>query len=155
GSVVQLANSAGSVTDTYLYDSFGNPLLTGQTTVNPYRYVGQQGYQYDLDLVGYYLRARFYDPGTGRFLSRDPAGFEGRDFNFYRYVLSNPSNFTDPPGLGCSPWTKVWRPCGPGDFAECANFCRVRNFPKFKVSRCETWTRVCSYSILGCHIYTV
>jgi hypothetical protein len=40
GSTTQLANSTGSVTDSYLYDSFGNTLVASGTTVNPFRYVG-------------------------------------------------------------------------------------------------------------------
>ena len=43
-------------------------------------------------------RARYYDPGTGRFLSEDPIGFES-DINFYRYVLNNPLTKYDPKGL--------------------------------------------------------
>jgi RHS repeat-associated protein len=34
-----------------------------------------RGEQYDADLGLYYLRARYYNPATGRFLSRDP--FDG------------------------------------------------------------------------------
>ena len=40
GSTTQLANSTGSVTDSYLYDSFGNILLTSGSTTNPLRYIG-------------------------------------------------------------------------------------------------------------------
>ena len=47
----------------------------------------------------YYYRARYYDPKTGRFLSRDPIGFAGGDVNLYRYVRNNPINFRDPYGL--------------------------------------------------------
>ena len=73
GSTTQLANSTGSVTDN-LYDSFGNILLTGSTT-NWFRYVGQLGYYADIDLASYYVRAREYNPATGKFMSRDPARF--------------------------------------------------------------------------------
>ena len=74
GSTTQLANSTGSVTDSYLYDSFGNILLTSGTTVNSFRYVGRVGYYVGVDLGQYYMRARYYSPGIGRFLSRDPLG---------------------------------------------------------------------------------
>jgi len=33
-----------------------------------------------------------------RFVSEDPIGFKGRDFNFYRYVSNKPINFIDPTG---------------------------------------------------------
>ena len=43
--------------------------------------------------------ARYYDPQTGRFLSEDPAGFDGGDVNLYSYVKNNPINAIDPSGL--------------------------------------------------------
>ncbi len=67
GSTRQLANSAGSVTDTYLYDAFGNALLSG-TTINPFQFVGREGYYLDLDLLTYLARARYYGSSVGRFL---------------------------------------------------------------------------------------
>jgi hypothetical protein len=51
-----------------------------------------------------YYRARYYDPGVGRFISEDPIGFDGGDTNLYRYVGNSPLNFIDPFGLfaqGC------------------------------------------------------
>ena len=42
--------------------------------------------------------ARYYDPGTGRFLSEDPIGFVSQDNNFYRYVFNNPARYNDPIG---------------------------------------------------------
>jgi len=44
-----------------------------------------------------YLRARYYDPGTGVFLTRDPLEAQTREA--YGYVGGNPLNFTDPSGL--------------------------------------------------------
>src|SRR5262245_41300704 len=79
GSTTQLASSTGSVTDSYLYDSFGNILLTSGSTTNWFRYVGRLGYYYDVDLAEYKLRARILDPATGRFPNRDPMGFSGGD----------------------------------------------------------------------------
>jgi RHS repeat-associated protein len=46
------------------------------TTPNSYRYRGEQ---YDPDLGLYYLRARYYSPATGRFLSGDPE--DGKPFD--------------------------------------------------------------------------
>ncbi|MFC5769746.1 RHS repeat-associated core domain-containing protein, partial [Thauera sinica] len=43
-------------------------------------------------------RARYYDPGRGRFISEDPLGFAAGDVNFYAYVGNNPVNYTDPSG---------------------------------------------------------
>ena len=69
GSVRRLTNSARAVTDTYDYDAFGNKINSTGTTTNNYLYRGEQ---YDSDLGLYYLRARYYNPNTGRFMSRDP-----------------------------------------------------------------------------------
>lgn len=44
-----------------------------------------------------YYRARYYDPGAGRFLSEDPVSFYG-GMNFYRYTTNNPANSKDPSG---------------------------------------------------------
>ncbi len=45
------------------------------------------------------MRARYFDAETGRFISEDPIGFAGGDFNLYAYVQNNPVNFIDPWGL--------------------------------------------------------
>ena len=48
-----------------------------------------------------YMRARYYDPQIGRFISQDPLGFAGGDINLYLYGHNNPLRFIDPLGL-CS-----------------------------------------------------
>jgi RHS repeat-associated protein len=98
GTVRQLTNLAGSVTDTYSYDAFGNLLSSTGTTPNNYLYRGEQ---YDPDLNLYYLRARYYNPVTGRFLSRDSE--DGDTLNpatlhRYLYVGGDPVNWWDPSG---------------------------------------------------------
>jgi RHS repeat-associated protein len=70
-STRQLANSVGSITDAYIYDAFGMSVSATGTTTNPFRFVGRKGYYFDLDVGEYLLRGRVYNPGTGRFLSRD------------------------------------------------------------------------------------
>ena len=68
------ASGTGSVTDSYVYNGFGNIIASSGSTTNALRFVGQQGYVYESGLALYYLRARWYDPVTGRFLSKDPIG---------------------------------------------------------------------------------
>lgn len=46
-----------------------------------------------------YYRARYYEPGTGRFISEDPITFSAAEANFYVYVKNNPVRWTDPSGL--------------------------------------------------------
>lgn len=69
GNARQLTNTSGTVTDTYEYDAFGNSFTVSGSTPNEMMYRGEQ---YDSDLGLYYLRARYYNPLTGRFMSRDP-----------------------------------------------------------------------------------
>ena len=67
----------------------------GTASANPSAFTGRE-----LDPTGlYYYRARYYEPGTGRFLSEDPAGFAAGDPNLYRYLGNDPQNGTDPSGL--------------------------------------------------------
>lgn len=55
--------------------------------------------------------ARDYDPSVGRWVSKDPIGFEG-GLNFYTYGANDPVNLIDPTGLE----TEVifWEPVGYG-----------------------------------------
>jgi RHS repeat-associated protein len=97
-SVRQLTNSSGTPTDTYEYDAFGNMVSkTGpsENTYTPNNYL-YRGEQYDPDLGLYYLRARYYNPVTGRFLSADPLASDGQ--RRYQYAGADPVNGTDPSG---------------------------------------------------------
>ncbi|MFL6313354.1 MAG: RHS repeat-associated core domain-containing protein [Terriglobales bacterium] len=87
------------MTDTYTFDAFGNLIAAAGTTPNNYLYSGEQ---FDNALHLYNLRARYLNPSTGAFLTRDP--YEGifRDPNTlhpYAYVNANPVNAIDPTGL--------------------------------------------------------
>jgi RHS repeat-associated protein len=98
GSVMMLTNEGGDITDGYGYDAFGNKLAIPSSppnqTYNPYRYAGQQ----EDDSSGLvYLRARYYDPQVGRFISQDPIGLIG-GMNYYAYCMNNPVLFRDPTG---------------------------------------------------------
>lgn len=44
-------------------------------------------------------RARWYEPGSGKFINEDPSGFMGEDVNLFRYVGNDPLNQVDPSGL--------------------------------------------------------
>jgi RHS repeat-associated protein len=105
GSVRQLTGLDEKVTDTYNYDAFGNLLSSPGPTPNNYLYRGEQ---YDPDLGLYYLRARYYNPATGRFLSRDLKEFQPlKSWNIpvdssklhrYLYASGDPVNRIDPRG---------------------------------------------------------
>jgi RHS repeat-associated protein len=60
-----------------------------------------RGEQYDSDLGLYYLRARYYNPATGRFMSRDPEDGKAKDpasLHKYLYANGDPVNAADPAG---------------------------------------------------------
>ena len=100
GSVRQLTDSTGTVTDEYEYDAYGNSFTKVGATPNNYLYRGEQ---YDSDLALYYLRARYYNPDTGRFLSRDPLDGNAIDpasLHKYLYANGDPVNGIDPMGRG-------------------------------------------------------
>jgi len=98
GTVRQLTNLAAAVTDRYNYDAFGNLLNSSGTTPNNYLYRGEQ---YDPDLNLYYLRARYYNPLTGRFMSLDPENgkpIDPKTLHKYLYAGGDPVNRIDPRG---------------------------------------------------------
>ena len=97
-NVRNLSNSAGAVTDTYDCDAFGNEINHTGSTPNNYIYRGEQ---YDADLGLYYLRARYYNPITGRFVNMDPEnGFITDPMTLHKYIYANgdPVNAFDPTG---------------------------------------------------------
>jgi len=95
GSITALTDSTGKVVQTYDYDSFGNLKDQMNRVKQPYAFTGRE---WDKETGLYYYRARYYDPMEGRFISKDPIGFEG-GINLYNYGESNPINNTDPFGL--------------------------------------------------------
>jgi RHS repeat-associated protein len=99
GSTAALTDSAGAVTGTYQFDVFGAVCASTGTASSDYRFSGQQQ---EVSSGLTYLRARFYDPAIGRFLSKDPfPGVAGLPLsqNAYTYAQSVPTQYTDPSGL--------------------------------------------------------
>jgi RHS repeat-associated protein len=94
-SVSSLSNAAGALAQTYTFDSFGNQTASSGSLTNSFRYAGRE---FDTETGLYYMRARYFDPATGRFLSEDPTGFDGDAVDFYGYAGENPTNFIDPFG---------------------------------------------------------
>ena len=93
-SVIRVVDGAGTK-GTFEYDSFGRIVNQTGDRGAPYAF---QGREFDEESGLYFLRARYYDPVAGRFLSEDPIGFPG-GVNFYNLVRNNPVTFTDSTGL--------------------------------------------------------
>ena len=92
GSVVASTDGTGTIMGLRQYDAWGN-VINQTGSVEHYGYTGREP-----DGTGLiYYRARYYDPQTGRFISRDPAGMPD-GVNRYVYVGNDPVNFTDPSG---------------------------------------------------------
>ena len=96
GTVRQLLNTTGSITDTYAYDAYGNMVAQAGSTVNLFQYRGEE---YDPSLQMYYLRAGYHRPQIGRFLTQD--SYEGDDedppsLQKYIYAKVDPVNRQDP-----------------------------------------------------------
>jgi RHS repeat-associated protein len=98
GDVVQTVSASGEILNHYDYDIFGNPVLTIETAACNIRYAGEY---LDKETGLYYLRARYYNPYIGRFISED--SYWGEDdnplsLNLYTYCFNDPIRFIDPTG---------------------------------------------------------
>ena len=100
-SVRALTNEAGTVTDTLVFDAFGNETERTGTTDSPYGFQGEEQ-----DATGlYYLRARYMDPATGAFTTMDTYGGSLSDpmsLHKYLFANSNPVMYSDPSGHSTS-----------------------------------------------------
>ena len=98
GDVVNLTDKDGKVTKSYRYDAFGVEKNIDKNDTNAFRYCGEY---YDTESGTIYLRARYYDPSIGRFISRDSYSGKNEDplsLNLYTYCHNNPILAIDPSG---------------------------------------------------------
>lgn len=100
GSTRIVVDAVGKVLARYAYPSpFGMPTLTEGTPQTDFLFTGEQC---DSAAQLLYLRARYYDPQTGRFLSVDPLPgllSDPQSFNRYVYASNDPVNRVDPTGM--------------------------------------------------------
>ncbi len=100
GNVTALTDTAKVVQRSYTYDDWGN--LTGGSDVGGFAGADRARWKgaLSIGLPGgelYYMRSRWYEPHTGRFLSEDPNGLAG-GMNDYAYAGDDPINHIDPTG---------------------------------------------------------
>ncbi|MBR5678461.1 MAG: RHS repeat-associated core domain-containing protein, partial [Paludibacteraceae bacterium] len=104
GDIVKLIDGNGATVVEYTYESWGKllsctgTLATTLGVLNPFRY---RGYVYDEETGFYYLKSRYYDPETCRFISADVLLSTGQGVighNCYAYCGSTPATGVDPNG---------------------------------------------------------
>ncbi len=110
---IALADSSGVIREAYDYDAYGNTLIFRNSGSPPTAIAWDDsdtqvafptcdvlftGQKFDAETSIYYYKEREYIPEWGRFASRDPIGYDARDWNLYRYVSNGPTTFSDPTG---------------------------------------------------------
>jgi RHS repeat-associated protein len=101
GNVVGLTSSAGTYVNKYSYLPFGETTSDPNNSIaNPFTYIGQFGVSTDASGL-MKMGARWYNSAVGGFVSNDPIGFAGGDWNIRRYVGNDPLDGIDPTGLSC------------------------------------------------------
>ncbi len=97
GTARDIINTAGTVLDHRVLDSFGTVSSQSGSTVKYEQFFS--GLLWDADSQLYYARARWYEPVSGRFMSEDPLGFDAGDNNVSRYSANDPINNVDRNGM--------------------------------------------------------
>jgi len=97
GGNAQRLDSSGSILASAMFDAYGSHVSSDGSTDPFSGYGGQWGYYSDSETGLELCTYRFYDPAIGRFINRDPIGYDG-GVNIYSYVGNNPSNYMDPLG---------------------------------------------------------
>ena len=100
GSTCNLSTSRGLPRSSYDYDPWGAFMGAPRRQPSDMPLFAGEFSEVEADLI--YLRARYYDISSGRFVSRDsaPAAIESPEsLNRYSYVYNNPPNLIDPSGL--------------------------------------------------------
>ncbi|MED5052163.1 RHS repeat-associated core domain-containing protein [Anoxybacillus rupiensis] len=101
GDVVRIIDENGATVANYSYDPWGKVLSVSENAAVAGQPLGYAGYYYDRETKLYYLQARYYDPETARFISRDPDPGDKDDpitQNAYTYANDNPVMLVDPDG---------------------------------------------------------
>ena len=101
GSTIAMTDGTGQIVNEYSYGPHGERLGILEGTHNPFGYVGRYGVMEEGNGLKF-MRARYYDDATGRFLNKDlMRGSIARpqSLNRYAYGLNNPVNRIDPRGL--------------------------------------------------------
>lgn len=103
-SVTAITTAAGAIAERYAYTAYGLPtILNASATIiaasaisNCYTYTGRE---WDATLSLHHFRARWMSPIAGRFLTRDPIGYPGSEWDMYEFVRGRSLGYLDPSGM--------------------------------------------------------
>ena len=140
GSTIALLDGSQSQTDTFTYWPYGEEKSRTGTTPTPFRFVGTWGYYRD-SATRNYVRARYLDATKTRWISKDPIGFDGGDWNLYRYVKNRAVLEIDPSGQ------RTLHPCRFRTLTYCGSACY--NDGKNHAENC-----ICRVSHIICNVIT-
>ncbi|MFP4473397.1 MAG: RHS repeat domain-containing protein [Candidatus Omnitrophota bacterium] len=99
-NTIALTDAAKQPVNTYAYTPYGLIAAQDEEIEQPFTFAGMVGIMEEGDPSDgglYYMRARYYDPAVGRFISEDPSGFADGP-NLYAYAGGNPVNYYDANG---------------------------------------------------------
>lgn len=129
GSPRAVVDAAGSVVKAIAYDRYGN--VTADSNPAFELVLGFAGGVRDPVTGLLRFGVRDYDPAAGRWITRDPALFQGRAANLYAYVGGDPVNVVDPVGafaLGASAYDGVGGGVKLGITSKGISFCAELGF---------------------------
>jgi RHS repeat-associated protein len=110
GSTTAITNMNAGIIDNNRFAPFGEALSpvakNSRLTNSPWGYTGES---HDIEAGLVYLRARYYEPETGRFIQQDSYPYFGEieqplSRNLYAYSNNNPIMNTDPSGHSSKPY---------------------------------------------------
>ncbi|KPJ58544.1 MAG: hypothetical protein AMJ46_14050, partial [Latescibacteria bacterium DG_63] len=153
GSTAGLSGGAGAYENRYAYQPFGEKTLSEETVPNSFEFVAAYGVMEEATGLQF-MRARFYDPTVGRFLSEDP--LQTPAANQYTYVNNTPTTCVDPTGL--SSYADCMRRCLDVSYNYvCGQICRLCPFevtflfpPDSICSACFECLRKSTMDLLTC-----
>ncbi|MBU0673185.1 MAG: hypothetical protein KJ950_00920 [Proteobacteria bacterium] len=104
GNTILITDDRGAVVASYSHTPFGELIASTGSLDQPFTWQGKLGVMDEGNGL-YYLRQRFYDSQSCRFISRDPVeSIDPLTMNPYQYAAGNPLKFVDPMGLEESNW---------------------------------------------------
>jgi RHS repeat-associated protein len=149
GTPLAMTDATGAIVWKAAYNPFGKAEVDQSSTItNNFRFPGQY---YDSESGLHYNWYRYYDPGTGRYVTADLIGIQEGENHLYWYVKNNPVNYTDLLGLV---WFGNW--CGPGGSGNAQNCvdqaCKKhdRCYEKCKLDALTRWINIASLCALQC-----